>query len=96
MLVILQNIPALGELVHVSECGCSTSDVLRMERIILTKLEWNLHSATPLAFLQLVSIILRNSLSIQCFVRPVNHQRLFLYHMKMLDFKYICVLSIFL
>nr|XP_039264846.1 uncharacterized protein LOC120340608 [Styela clava] len=46
-------IPGTGELVEASESGCRAKDVLRMERIILTKLEWDLHTPTPLTYLEI-------------------------------------------
>nr|XP_057910928.1 cyclin-I isoform X1 [Doryrhamphus excisus] len=44
-------VPSLRELAASCSCGCSPSDILRMERIILDKLNWDLHNATPLDFL---------------------------------------------
>lgn len=52
----VQHIPALRELISSSACGCTPSEVLRMERIILDKLNWDLHAATPLDFLHIVSV----------------------------------------
>ncbi|XP_060791686.1 cyclin-I [Neoarius graeffei] len=48
-----EHIPALRELISSSACGCTPSEVLRMERIILDKLNWDLHAATPLDFLHI-------------------------------------------
>ncbi|KAG5834641.1 cyclin-I [Anguilla anguilla] len=48
-----ERVPALRELARTSSCGCSPSEILRMERIVLDKLNWDLHTATPLEFLQI-------------------------------------------
>lgn len=47
-------IPGLRELVSSSDCGFSHGDVVRMERLVLAKLGWNLFYTTPLAFLYLL------------------------------------------
>jgi hypothetical protein len=51
-------IPGTCELVRLTECGCSTAEVLRMELCILDKLRWTLRaSQTSLEFIQLFNAL---------------------------------------
>ncbi|XP_066567017.1 cyclin-I [Amia ocellicauda] len=58
-----ERIPALRDLAKNSCCGCSPSEILRMERIILDKLSWDLHTATPLDFLHIFHAMVLSSRS---------------------------------
>ncbi|KAK2169077.1 hypothetical protein LSH36_12g08046 [Paralvinella palmiformis] len=46
-------IPCAAELIKLSQCGGTSSDLSRMEHLILDKLQWQLDAITPLTFLQL-------------------------------------------
>lgn len=46
-------IPTTQELIDVSHCGCSVAELLRMERVILKKMDWNLKRVTSLDFLHI-------------------------------------------
>jgi len=53
-----QALLTAAELVDKSQCGCSASDVVRMERIIVSKLQWNIRAATPLEFIHIFHAML--------------------------------------
>ena len=46
------RIPSLAELVKLSQCGGTDTDLQRMENLIGEKLQWELDAVTPLTFLQ--------------------------------------------
>ncbi|XP_044182335.1 cyclin-G1-like isoform X3 [Acropora millepora] len=47
-----EDVPTVADFVKVSGLRFTPSDLLRMERIILDKLKWNLNATTPLYFLE--------------------------------------------
>lgn len=53
-----EAVPATVDLVRDSECDCTVAEVLRMERVILDKLKWDINSVTSLEFLQIFHAIL--------------------------------------
>ncbi|XP_069754309.1 cyclin-I-like [Narcine bancroftii] len=51
----------LKDLTGKSASGCTTSEVVRMERIILKKLQWDLYTATPVDFLNIFHAMVMSS-----------------------------------
>ncbi|PVD34383.1 hypothetical protein C0Q70_05655 [Pomacea canaliculata] len=53
-----EAIPITLDLVQKSQCGCSVSEVLRMELVILNTLKWNVKIVTAIDFLHLIHTVL--------------------------------------
>ncbi|KAK7496512.1 hypothetical protein BaRGS_00012164 [Batillaria attramentaria] len=51
-------IPVTLDLVRKSQCGCSISEVLRMEMVILDKLNWNVKTTTAIDFLHMMHTVM--------------------------------------
>lgn len=56
-----EAIPFTLDLVQKSQCGCSVSEILRMEVVILSKLDWNPKTVTAIDFLQLIHFLMMRS-----------------------------------
>lgn len=53
-----EDVPVTLDLVRKSQCGCSVSEVLRMEVVILNKLSWNSKTITVIDFLHMIHFLL--------------------------------------
>lgn len=51
-------VPVTLDLVRKSQCGCSVSEVLRMEVVILDKLNWNVKTITAIDFLHMMHTVM--------------------------------------
>ncbi|XP_045205716.1 cyclin-I-like [Mercenaria mercenaria] len=51
-------IPSAVDLVKTSQCGCAVSDILRMEMIVLNKLQWSVKTVTQIDFLHIIHSLL--------------------------------------
>lgn len=75
-----EDVPATQDLVIESKCGCSVAEVLRMERVILDKLKWNINLITGLDFLQIFHAMLLSQrpwlLDDLPYMTPSRHLRL--------------------
>lgn len=53
-----EDVPVTLDLVRKSHCGCSVSEILRMEVVILSKLGWNPKTVTAIDFLHMIHFLL--------------------------------------
>lgn len=53
-----EMVPATQDFVRDSQCGCTVNEVLRMERVVLDKLKWELNFVNGLDFLQIFHALL--------------------------------------
>jgi len=53
-----EDVPVTLDFVRKSQCGCSVSEVLRMEIVILSKLNWNAKTVTVIDFLHMIHFLL--------------------------------------
>ncbi|XP_073680050.1 cyclin-I [Garra rufa] len=59
-------IASVKDLLEQSRCKFSTAEILRMERVILNKLHWDLYIATPMDFIHIVSSDIESTEFICC------------------------------
>ncbi|XP_007907954.1 cyclin-G1 [Callorhinchus milii] len=55
-----RNVPPANDLIRISQCRFTVSDMIRMERIILEKLLWRVKAPTALNFLRLYHTLILN------------------------------------
>ena len=53
-----EMVPGASEIVQETDCGCTRAELLRMERVILDKLQWDLKRVTTLDFLHIFHALL--------------------------------------
>ncbi|GFO39057.1 cyclin-i [Plakobranchus ocellatus] len=72
-----ENIPPTPDFVRKSRCGCSFSEITRMEMVILSKLGWNIHLPSAVDFLHTIHAVLilhyPHLLSSQSNMSPSEH-----------------------
>ncbi|XP_077984056.1 cyclin-G1-like [Glandiceps talaboti] len=51
--IAIKDVASATDLIRISQSRCTTSDLYRMQRIILEKLHWDLDAPTPMTFLHI-------------------------------------------